>query len=156
MTKMKFSGPLSMRLSSFVAINKIGIATYVRHALRRRIEPTWDANLETGIRFWRHQLTLAMRQPDIARGRQILDSLQTETDNIYDVAVEPCEQPKGHWYVPKTRRPIRAVVPAGSFPLRPESGPRAGLLPIRLTLGTARSSEKLSQGLGAGRTATHV
>jgi acetyl esterase/lipase len=104
MTKMKFSGPLWMRLSSFVAINKIGIATYVRHALGRRIEPTWDANLETGIRFWRHQFTLAMRQPDIARGRQILDSLQTETDNIYEVSVEPCEQRKGHWYVPKTRR----------------------------------------------------
>jgi epsilon-lactone hydrolase len=104
MAKIKFSGPFSMRLSSFVAIKKIGMATYARHALGRRIEPTWDANLETGIRFWRRQFTLAMRQPDIARGRQILDSLQTETDNIYDVSVEPCERPKGHWYVPKTRQ----------------------------------------------------
>jgi acetyl esterase/lipase len=104
MTKIRFSGPYSMRLSSFMAINGIGIATYARHALGQRIEPTWDANLETGIRFWRRQFTLAMRQPDIARGRQILDSLQTETDNIYDVSVEPCEHPKGHWYVPKTRQ----------------------------------------------------
>jgi acetyl esterase/lipase len=104
MTKIKFSGPFSMRLSSFVAINMIGLATYARHAFGLRMEPTWDANLETGIRFWRRQFTLAMRQPDIARGRQILDNLQTETDNIYDVSVEPCKQPTGHWYVPQTRQ----------------------------------------------------
>jgi acetyl esterase/lipase len=101
MPKIKFSGPLMMRLSSFVAINGIGMATYVRHAFGHRMEPSWDANLETGIRFWRRQFKVAMHQRDIARGRQIFDSLQTETDDVYDVAVESCERPKGQWFVPK-------------------------------------------------------
>ncbi len=101
MAKIKFNGPLAMRLSSFLAMNGIGMATYVRHAFGRRMEPTWDASMETGIRFWRRQFTVAMRQPDIARGRQIFDSLQTETDDIYDVVVEACGQHAGHWYVPR-------------------------------------------------------
>jgi epsilon-lactone hydrolase len=104
MTRIKFSGPLSLRLSSFLALSSIAATTCVTHALARRMEPTWDANFETGILFWRRQFTKAMRQSDIAKGRQILDSLQMETDDIYDVAVELCEQHKGHWIAPATRR----------------------------------------------------
>ena len=73
MAKIKFSGPLSMRVSSFLALNYIGVTSYVRHLLGRRLELSWDANFETGIRFWRRQFTHAMRQflfPDCA---EILD-----------------------------------------------------------------------------------
>jgi monoterpene epsilon-lactone hydrolase len=101
MPKIKFNGPLSMRLASFVAINGIGLATFARHAFGRRTEPSWDANFETGVRFWRRQFTRAMRGDDIAKGRLLFDSLQTETDDVYDVAVQPHDQPKGHWYLPK-------------------------------------------------------
>lgn len=103
MPRLKFSGPFSMRLASFVTLNAIGMATYARHAFGRRMEPTWDAGFETGIRFWRHQFTKAMGCKDMARGRQVFDSLQTETDDIYDVSVEACDRPAGHWYMPGTR-----------------------------------------------------
>ncbi|MCI4665604.1 MAG: alpha/beta hydrolase [Neomegalonema sp.] len=103
MAKISFSGPLSMRLTSFITLNAIGMATYVRHALGRRMEPTWDVHFETGVRFWRRQFTRAMRQADIAHGRRILDSVQTETDDVYDVAVTPCEHHKGHWFHPAKR-----------------------------------------------------
>ncbi|WP_197922927.1 hypothetical protein [Thiosulfatihalobacter marinus] len=44
----------------------------------------WDANMETGIRFVRHQFTAAMRHRDIAQGRELFDSVQTQTDDIYE------------------------------------------------------------------------
>ncbi|MCB1511474.1 MAG: alpha/beta hydrolase fold domain-containing protein [Hyphomicrobiaceae bacterium] len=101
MSKIKFSGPLVMRVRSFMVLNGIGMATYARHALGKRLEPSWDANFETGIRFWRHQFTAAMRQRNLVKGRQILDSLQTETDDCYDVSIEPTGQPRGHWHIPR-------------------------------------------------------
>jgi len=100
MTRISFSGPATTRLSSLLAISRIGVTTYLRHARGLRLEPTWDANFEVGIRFWRHQFTRAMREDDIAKGRAILDSLQTETDDVYAVTVERCGAPEGNWYVP--------------------------------------------------------
>jgi monoterpene epsilon-lactone hydrolase len=102
MARIKFSGPLSVRLSSLFTLNGIGLATYVRHLFGSQLEPSWDANFETGVRFWRRQFTRAMRQSDLKKGRQILDSLQTETDDVYEVSREAVEEPKGHWYVPGT------------------------------------------------------
>ncbi|MCB0058246.1 MAG: alpha/beta hydrolase [Caldilineaceae bacterium] len=92
-----------MRLAGFLTLNAIGAATYARHVLGRRMEPTWDAGFETGIRFWRQRFTEAMRCGDMARGRQLFDSVQTETDDIYDVSIEACDRPKGRWYTPGTR-----------------------------------------------------
>src|SRR3990167_7693490 len=103
LTRIRFSGPLSLRISSFLELNRIGITTFARHALGRRCEPTWDAAFETGVRFWRAQFTKAMLQPDMDRGRRIFDSLQTETDDAYNVSVERHELPKGSWYAPKVR-----------------------------------------------------
>ena len=104
MSKLVFSGPLSLRLKSLGTLNRIAIMTYLRHAVGRRLAPDWDANLEIGIRFVRHQFTAAMRGGDIARGRQLFDSIQPETDDVYDVTVEPCVSPKGAWVRPKDRR----------------------------------------------------
>ena len=100
MARIKFSGPLSVRLSSLFTLNGIGLATYVRHLFGSQLEPSWDANFETGVRFWRRQFTRAMCQSDLKKGRQILDSVQTETDDVYEVSREAVEEPKGHWYVP--------------------------------------------------------
>lgn len=104
MTKLRFSGPLAMRASSFFALAGISLATRVRHAIGRRMEPSWDADFETGIRFWRRQFTHALRRAAIEDGRQLFDSLQTETDDRYDVTVEPCDRATGCWYVPAVRR----------------------------------------------------
>jgi acetyl esterase/lipase len=62
--------------------------------------PDWDADLETGIRFWRAQFTDSMDARNIARGRLLMDSLVTETDDRYDVVVEPCDESAGHWHRP--------------------------------------------------------
>lgn len=101
MPKLKFAGPLAYRLSSFLALNRIALATYARHALGRRMEPSWDANIEIGIRFWRHQFTKAMSHADMSKGRELFDSLQTESDDVYSVLEEECSRPKGRWYRPK-------------------------------------------------------
>lgn len=102
MARMIFDGPLMLRLASFATINRIAIATYLRHAVGRRMAADWDANFEIGVRFWRHQHSVAMRHPDKARGRLIYDSLQTLTDDIYEVDPQPCATPAGTWYRPKT------------------------------------------------------
>jgi len=65
------------------------------------MEPSWNAELEIGVRFWRHQFTLAMQAPDIGRGRAILDSLQTETSDTYDVTTRTENEPPGTWYLPR-------------------------------------------------------
>ena len=104
MAKLIFSGPLSLRLRSFLVINRIALGTYFRHAIGKRIAPDWDANFEIGIRFWRHQHGAAMTARNMMRGRLIYDSLQTETDDRYEVAVEDCADPKGTWYRPAKQR----------------------------------------------------
>lgn len=105
MSKLHFSGPLMLRLKSFATLNRIAIATYLRHAVGRRIAPDWDANLEIGIRFVRHQFTAAMTgatsDSDMTHGRLLFDSVQPETDDVYDVTEDPCAAPKGRWYRPR-------------------------------------------------------
>ncbi|MEP5728585.1 MAG: alpha/beta hydrolase [Sulfitobacter sp.] len=104
MSKLKFSGPLSLRFKSFGVLNRIALATYFRHLMGRRLAPDWDAHIEIGIRFWRHQFTAAMRGQDIERGRVLFDSVQTETDDHYDVRVSPSTGIKGKWYHPNNPR----------------------------------------------------
>lgn len=112
MSKIRFSGPFSMRLSSLLTLGRIGMQTSLRHAgqgQKARLDPSWDAHFETGVRFWRHQFTRAMQHPDIRQGRLRLDSLQTETDDIYPVRTRDCQTPRGRWYLPQTQR-SRAVI----------------------------------------------
>ena len=45
-----------------------------------------------------------MTMPDIAKGRLLFDSLQAETDDVYEVEVERCAAPTGQWYRAKTLR----------------------------------------------------
>ncbi len=104
MPNLKFSGPLSLRLRSLSTLNRIAMTTYIRHAFGRRIAPDWDANMEIGIRFVRHQFTVAMTGPDLARGRLLFDSVQAETDDVYDVTTQACTSPKGTWYSPTTKK----------------------------------------------------
>jgi len=102
MSKLKFAGPRSLRIRSTAKIVQIAITTTIKHAFGRRIAPDWDANFETGIRFVRHQFTEAMTKNDIARGRFLFDSLQPETDDVYEVQNHPADGIQGTWYDPKT------------------------------------------------------
>ena len=110
MARLRFHGPFLLRLRSFRAITRIALATYCRHAAGRRIAPDWDADFEIGVRFWRHQFTAALRAPDAAYGRQLFDSLQTETDDRYDVSSAPCSNPPGDWYRPNEQRSDTTVL----------------------------------------------
>ncbi len=103
MVKIVYSGPLALRLRSLAKLSQIAIATSIRHALGRRMADDWDANMETGIRFVRHQFTAAMRHRDIAQGRELFDSLQTQTDDIYEVTSSAAQGISGRWYDPKHR-----------------------------------------------------
>lgn len=101
MANIRFSGPLKHRVSSFFTLNGAVLSTYIRRAFGKRIEPSWNAHMEIGIRFWRQQFTKAMTQTDMKRGRAMFDSLVTETDDIYNVSVESCVAPKGNWVRPQ-------------------------------------------------------
>ncbi len=100
MAKLKFSGPFSLRLRSMARLIGISVATNLRHGFGRRMAPDWDAHIETGIRFVRHQFTTAMTHPDIARGRLLFDSVQAETDDVYDVRLTDAVGIKGRWRQP--------------------------------------------------------
>lgn len=110
MAKIRFNGPFLVRLSSFLLLGRMAAKTYLRHAFRQRLEPSWDVQTETGIRFWRHQFSRAMKQADMRKGREIFDSLQTDSDDVYDVTVEKCEAPSGNWYHPVSPQSAAAVL----------------------------------------------
>lgn len=108
MPKVRFRGPLRHRIRSMAALSKIATSVYARHILGKKIAPDWDANMEIGIRFWRHQFTIAMTHPDIRTGRAIYNSLQTLTDDIYDVEIDT--KPDGLWVTPKTLTADRVLL----------------------------------------------
>ncbi|OJJ11502.1 hypothetical protein BKI51_07100 [Alphaproteobacteria bacterium AO1-B] len=90
------------------ALNWIAMAVYAGHAFGRKMAPDWDANMEIGIRFWRHQFTTAMKHQDIRKGRAIYDSLQTITNDVYEV--ETHAGPEGLWFTPRTSTTDRVLL----------------------------------------------
>lgn len=104
MPKLTFTGPWHLRLRSLATLARISIATQIAHARGHRMAPDWDATMETGIRFVRHQFTAAMTGGDIARGRLRFDSLQPETDDRYAVSTQRATGITGRWVIPDTAR----------------------------------------------------
>jgi acetyl esterase/lipase len=102
MANIVFSGPVKHRIRSFFTLNRIAIGVYARHLVGRKIAPDWDTNMEIGIRYWRHQFTVAMNHPDIKTGRAIYDSLQVLPDDVYEVNTQAQDDPGGRWYTPET------------------------------------------------------
>ena len=70
----------------------------------------WDANMETGIRFVRHQFTAAMRHPDIQAGRELFNSVQLQTDDVYAVTTSAAQGINGLWYDPDHRAGAAVVL----------------------------------------------
>ncbi|MEJ6708304.1 MAG: alpha/beta hydrolase [Amylibacter sp.] len=101
MANFKFLGSMIHRLRSFFKITSITLGVYRRHLFGQKLADDWDANMEIGILFWRHQFTVAMTHPDIKTGRAIYKSLQVLPDNVYDVTPMVQDTPKGCWYLPK-------------------------------------------------------
>lgn len=57
---------------------------------------------EMGTLFWRHQFNHAFSLADIQAGRAYMDSCYSVLDTDLAVDVLACEQPKGHWFIPRT------------------------------------------------------
>ncbi|MEX0954273.1 MAG: alpha/beta hydrolase fold domain-containing protein [Rhizobiaceae bacterium] len=110
MPGISFEGPVSLRVSSFLGLNAIALSTYARRAFGYRLTPGWDVGLEIGVRFWRRQFTRAMTATDIGVGRLILDSLQTETPDIYTVDCKPETEPAGTWHIPHRRTSAATIL----------------------------------------------
>jgi acetyl esterase/lipase len=103
MGNIVYSGPLLLRLRSLAKLSQIAILTSVRHAFGKRMAKDWDANMETGIRFVRHQFTAAMRHSDVNEGRKLFDSVQLQTDDIYTVSTSNAQGINGRGHDPKHR-----------------------------------------------------
>ena len=101
MARIKMEGPLGLKLSSAFALNSIAISTYLRRLIGKKMAPDWDADLEIGVRFYRRQFTKALTCGDVTKGRMILDSLQTETSDAYEVDTRETLEPAGKWYDPR-------------------------------------------------------
>ena len=101
MANFKFSGSIKQRVRSFLKLNSIALGVYRRHLFGQKMAGDWDANMEIGILFWRHQFSVAMNHPDIKTGRAIYESLQLLPDDVYDVTPKIEVTPKGCWYLPK-------------------------------------------------------
>lgn len=110
MANLRFTGPITLRVQSLMTLYRIAIATFARRAAGLRIAPDWDANMEIGIRFMRHQFTTAMQQTDMSKGRQIFESLTPLTDEIYDVTPAYGAGPCGHWIKPKHKKTDMALL----------------------------------------------
>lgn len=110
MARIKMAGPLGLRISSALALNSIAISTYLRHLFGTKLDPDWDADMEIGVLFWRRQFTKALTCGDATKGRRILDSVQTETSDEYDVDVRISRDPAGRWYLPRQRKTEATVL----------------------------------------------
>jgi acetyl esterase/lipase len=64
--------------------------------------PGWSSDFEIGNLFWRGQFNRAFAMMDIREARLYIDSLQTWTDEVYDVVrrASPPGAPKGYWISP--------------------------------------------------------
>lgn len=110
MAKIRFNGPTTVSFSSFLTLISAAFTTYLKRTAGQRLEPSWNAEIEVGIRFWRRQFTKAMRHRDIRKGREIFDSLQTDTDDEYDVTVETVVSVPGTWYHPRLADKNKAIL----------------------------------------------
>lgn len=107
MPRITYTGPRADRLKSTLSLYAISLATLARHALGRKLDPSWSLTHEIGIRFWRAQFTAALGMADMQAGRARFDSLQTRPDGTAPVTRQrqPARDPQtvaGQWITPAT------------------------------------------------------
>jgi acetyl esterase/lipase len=95
-------GPIRYATRSWAHLISISISTTLRRALRGPLVPGWSLDFEIGNLFWRGQFNRALAMTDIREARHYFDSLQTWTDEVYDVVrrASPPGAPKGDWISP--------------------------------------------------------
>jgi epsilon-lactone hydrolase len=95
-------GPFRDVARSWASMVWISVSTILRRSLRGPLAPNWPLDFEIGNLFWRGQFDRAFVMADIREGRVYFDSLQTWTDEVYDVgrSTSPPGAPKGDWVSP--------------------------------------------------------
>jgi acetyl esterase/lipase len=102
MPKTFSHGPFGYVARSWASMVRISVSTSLRRSMRGPLVPGWPLDLEIGNLFWRSQFERAFAMADIREGRVYFDSLQTWTDEVYDVErnISPPGAPKGDWVSP--------------------------------------------------------
>ena len=102
MPKTLSQGPFCYVARSWASMVWISVSTILRRSLRGPLVPGWPLDFEIGNLFWRSQFDRAFAMADIREGRIYFDSLQTWTDEVYDIerSISPPGTPKGDWISP--------------------------------------------------------
>ena len=103
--KTVFQGRPSLRLRSFAVWMLIAARVAARRAIGRPLVAQWPPSFEIGNLFWRAQFNHAFALNDMAQGRAYLDSLHWQIGEPAQVDIRPAAEgePKGHWFIPRTR-----------------------------------------------------
>jgi epsilon-lactone hydrolase len=102
MSRTVSKGPLSYIARSWARMIAVSLRALWRHLFHGPLVPGWPLDFEIGNLFWRGQFNHAFAMADIRQARIYFDSLQTYTDETYDVArkASPSGAPKGDWITP--------------------------------------------------------
>jgi hypothetical protein len=92
-------GPFRYVARSWASLVWISLSTILRRSLRGPLAPGWPLDFEIGNLFCRSQFDRAFAMADISESRVYFDSLQTWTDEVYEVErnTPPPGAPKGDW-----------------------------------------------------------
>jgi epsilon-lactone hydrolase len=95
-------GPIRYVVRSWAWMVLVSLRVTARRLFRGPLAPGWPLDFEIGNLFWRGQFNHAFAMADIRQGRIYFDSLQTYTDEVYDVArkAPPPSAPRGDWILP--------------------------------------------------------
>ena len=95
-------GPLSYVARSWASLIFISVSTVLHRTLRGPLAPGWPVDFEIANLFWRGQFNRAFSMANIREARIYFDSLQTWTDEVYEVArsASPPGSPIGDWVLP--------------------------------------------------------
>ena len=102
MSRTISQGPRRFVARSWASMILVSLYTIFRRIVFGPLAPNWTLDFEIGNLFWRGQFNHAFAMADIAQARVYFDSLQTLTDEVYDVARRPSPSgaPKGEWSTP--------------------------------------------------------
>ena len=102
MARIEFHGAARHIVRSFAQLLRVTMSVHARRLVGRPLVPQWSAEAEIGNLFWRGQFDHAFALPDVAEGRAYFDSLQTFTDEVFQVDMQPggVGAPRGDWFRP--------------------------------------------------------
>lgn len=110
MAQIVFEGRTRDRLHSMFALMGVSTKAVLSRIIGRSPLRDWPVSMEIGNLFWRHQfrVALARMEGDPDGARAYFDSLQTYTDEVFEVERSPA--PHGEWLTPKSAKPGRVLL----------------------------------------------